>query len=300
MIDQTKHWIPQMSLSFHKLHPYFAAEASPVELRQLYSDEILAEIRAGMDEHAVLVFRNQNFSNNEQLEFAQRLDGSVNAKGAVTSMLAGKNRLGYDGLSDVSNVNEKGEIWSADDRTRQIRLTNRLWHSDATFHDPAGRYSMLSAKAVPPVSAPTEFADMRAAYDALDTGMKAKLDGLRVHHSSATNKDLLGFSLTAEQKKVLNAAVHPLVRIIPRSNRCSLYLAAHASHVVDWPVPEGRMLLLELTEHATQSQFVYRHEWQVGDFVIWDNRATMHRARHYDDLKYRRELVRVTTLDTAN
>ncbi len=286
-----------MPLSLCKLHPHFAAEAGPVELRHLDSEETLAQIRAAMDEHAVLVFHDQTFSNDEQLAFAQRLDGTVNAKGAVTSMLAGKNRLGYDGLSDVSNVNEKGEIWSADDRARQIRLTNRLWHADATFHDPAGRYSMLSAKAVPPVSAPTEFADMRAAYDALDTSMKAKLEGLRVHHSSATNKVALGFTLTAEQKKVLNAAVHPLVRNIPRTNRRSLYLAAHASHIVDWPVPEGRMLLLELTEHATQPQFVYRHEWQVGDFVIWDNRATMHRARHYDDLKYRRELVRVTTLD---
>ena len=156
---------------------------------------------------------------------------------------------------------------------------------------------MLSAKSAPPVSAPTEFADMRAAYDALDDEMKAKIDGLRVLHSSATNKHLLGFELSPEQIKVLHDAVHPLVRTIPRSNRRSLYLAVHASHIVDWPIPEGRVLLLELTEQATQPQFVYRHEWRSGDFVIWDNRATMHRARPYDDLKYRRELVRVTTLD---
>ena len=286
-----------MPLTFRKMHPYFAAEAGAVELRKLYDERTLAEIRAGMDEHAVLVFRNQTFSNDEQLEFAQRLDGTVNPKGAVSSMLAGKNRLGYDGLSDVSNVNEKGEIWASNDRMRQIRLTNRLWHTDASFHDPAGRYSMLSAKAVPAVSAPTEFADMRAAYDALDLDMKAQLGELKVHHSSATNKNRLGFDLTAEQQRVFNAAVHPLIRNIPRTNRRSLYLTAHASHIVDWPVPEGRMLLIELTEHATQQQFVYRHEWQVGDLVIWDNRATMHRARPYDDLKHRRELVRVTTLD---
>ena len=286
-----------MPLTFRKMHPYFAAEAGAVELRKLYDERTLAEIRAGMDEHAVLVFRNQTFSNDEQLEFAQRLDGTVNPKGAVSSMLAGKNRLGYDGLSDVSNVNEKGEIWASNDRMRQIRLTNRLWHTDASFHDPAGRYSMLSAKAVPSVSAPTEFADMRAAYDALDMDMKAQLGELKVHHSSATNKNRLGFDLTAEQQRVFNAAVHPLIRNIPRTNRRSLYLTAHASHIVDWPVPEGRMLLIELTEHATQQQFVYRHEWQVGDLVIWDNRATMHRARPYDDLKHRRELVRVTTMD---
>jgi alpha-ketoglutarate-dependent 2,4-dichlorophenoxyacetate dioxygenase len=286
-----------MSLSFKKIHPLFVAEVSPVVLHDLHDGATLAQIRAGMDEYAVLVFRDQSFRNDEQLAFAERLDGSVNPKGAVTSMLAGRNRLGYDGLSDVSNVNDKGEIWAPGDKARQIRLTNRLWHTDASFHDPAGRYSMLSAKAVPPVSAATEFADMRAAYDALDDAMKAKLEGLRVHHSSATNKDFLGFMLTPEQKNVLSAAVHPLVRTIPRTDRRCLYLAAHASHIIDWPVPEGRLLLHELTEHATQPQFVYRHEWRVGDFVIWDNRATMHRARPYDDLKYRRELVRVTTLD---
>lgn len=286
-----------MALTFTRINPHFVAEASAIDLRRIYDQETLDEIQAGMDQYAVLVFRDQPFSNEEQLAFAQRLDGIVNPKGAVTAMLAGRNRLGYDGLSDVSNVNEQGEVWAADDRQREIRLTNRLWHTDASFHDPAGRYSMLSAKAVPPVSAATEFADMRSAYDALDAEMKAKLEGLRVHHSSATNKYLLGFDLTPEQMKVLNAAVHPLVRTIPRSHRRSLYLAAHASHIMDWPIPEGRLLLHELTEHATQPQFVYRHEWQVGDFVIWDNRATMHRARPYDDLKYRRELVRVTTLD---
>ncbi len=286
-----------MPLTFKKAHPLFAAEASDVELRQLHDDKTLAEIRSGMDEYAVLIFRNQSFSNDEQLAFAERLDGKVNGKGAVTAMLSGNNRLGNYGLSDVSNVNEKGEIWTSDDRARQIRLTNRLWHADATFHNPAGRYSMLSAKAAPPVSAPTEYADTRAAYDALDADMKARIEGLQVHHSNAVNKDLLGFSLTAQQRKVLSSADHPLVRDIPRTRRRSLYLAAHASHIVDWPVPEGRILLMELTEHATQAQFVYRHEWRTGDFVIWDNRATMHRARAYDDLKYRRELVRVTTLD---
>lgn len=130
-----------------------------------------------------------------------------------------------------------------------------------------------------------------------NTELKVKIEGLRMHHSNAVNKDLLGFSLTAEQRKVLSSAEHPLVRDIPRTRRRSLYLVAHASHIVDWPVPEGRMLLMALTEHATQAQFVYCHEWRTGDFVIWDNRATLHRARPYDDLKYRRELVRVTTLD---
>jgi alpha-ketoglutarate-dependent 2,4-dichlorophenoxyacetate dioxygenase len=138
---------------------------------------------------------------------------------------------------------------------------------------------------------------MRAAYDALDAEMKVKLEGLRVHHSIAHSRQTLGFEFSPDEQEALRGAVHPLVRTIPRSLRRSLYVASHASRIVDWPVPEGRLLLRDLIEHATQPEFVYRHVWRVGDLVIWDNRATMHRARPFDDTKYRRELRRVTTLD---
>ena len=156
---------------------------------------------------------------------------------------------------------------------------------------------MLSARVVPPVSADTEFADMRAAYDALDDEKKATLEDLRVFHSIVYSREVLGFEFSEEEKAKLKGAVHPLIRTIPRSRRRSLYLASHASHIDGWPIPEGRLLLSDLKEHATQPQFVYRHEWRVDDLVIWDNRATMHRARSFDDTKYRRELRRTTTLD---
>jgi alpha-ketoglutarate-dependent 2,4-dichlorophenoxyacetate dioxygenase len=138
---------------------------------------------------------------------------------------------------------------------------------------------------------------MRVAYDALPEETKARLEGLRVHHSIAYSRQTLGFEFAAEEEDRLKGAVHPLVRTIPRSKRRALYLASHASRVVDWPVPEGRLLLRELIEHATQPQFVYRHRWRVGDLVIWDNRCTMHRATPFEDTRYRRELRRVTTLD---
>jgi len=156
---------------------------------------------------------------------------------------------------------------------------------------------MLSAKVLPPVPADTEYADMRAAYDALDTETKARLEGLRVHHSIAHSRLTLGFEFFQAEQEALKGAVHPLVRTIPRSQRRSLYLASHASKIIDWPVPEGRLRLRDLIEHATRPEFVYCHSWRVGDPVIWDNRATMHRARPFDDTKYRRELRRVTTLD---
>ncbi len=284
-----------MALTYRKLHPSFVGEASPVDLRQAHDHGTLAQIRAGMDEYAILVFRDQPFTDDEQLAFAQRLDGQLHSR--TGSAVLGKSRLGNEALSDISNVDESGEILRSDDRRRMYGLGNRLWHTDASFQDPPGRYSMLSARIVPPVAADTEFADMRAAYDALPAEMKARIEELRVHHSIAYSRQTLGFEFSEEEQGKLKGAVHALVRTIPRSGRRSLYVASHASRIIDWPVPEGRLLLRDLIEHATQPQFLYRHAWRVGDLVIWDNRATMHRARPFDDAKHRRELRRVTTLD---
>jgi alpha-ketoglutarate-dependent 2,4-dichlorophenoxyacetate dioxygenase len=284
-----------MALTFRPLHPLFAAEVSPVDLKQVRDSSTLAEIRAGMDEHAVLVFRDQVWSDAEHLDFAQRLDGALHTK--LGSSVLHKNRFGNEALGDISNVDENGEIMKSDNRKRMYSLGNRLWHTDASFQDPPGRYSMLSAKVVPPIAADTEYADMRAAYDALPEEEAARLEGLRVHHSIAHSRQTLGFEFSDSEQDALRGAIHPLVRTIPRSKRRSLYLASHASRIVDWPVPEGRLLLRDLIEHATRPRFVYRHHWRVGDLVIWDNRATMHRATPFDDARYRRELRRVTTLD---
>jgi len=279
------------------LHPLFAAEAGVIDLRRLADRATLEEIRAAMDEYAVLVFRDQPFANDEQLAFAQRFDGALHTK--TGAAVVGRNRFGNEALTDISNVDEGGAIFSPGDRRRMYALGNRLWHTDASFEDPPGRYSMLSAKVVPEVSADTEFADLRAAYDALDGGTRATLEGLRAHHSIAYSRMTLGFEFSAEERERLPGAVHPVVRTNPRTGRRSLYLASHASRIVDWPVPEGRLLLRELMEHATQPQFVYRHAWRAGDLVIWDNLATMHRGRPFDDTRHRRELRRVTTLDVS-
>jgi alpha-ketoglutarate-dependent 2,4-dichlorophenoxyacetate dioxygenase len=284
-----------MALTFRRLHRHFVAEVSPIELRNVHDPQTLAEIRAGMDEYAVLVFHDQAFSDAEQIAFAERLDGRLHQR--TGSRVIAKSRFGNEALSDISNLDEHGDILKAGDRRREYTLGNRLWHTDASFQDPAGRYSMLHARVVPSVAADTEFADMRAAYDALPDETKARLEGLRAHHSITHSRQVLGFEFSAAEQEQLKGAVHPLVRTIPRSHRRSLYLASHASRIVDWPLPEGRLLLHDLIEHATQPEFVHRHAWRVGDLVIWDNRATMHRARPFDDGKYRRELRRVTTLD---
>jgi alpha-ketoglutarate-dependent 2,4-dichlorophenoxyacetate dioxygenase len=284
-----------MALTFRKLHPHFVAEVGPVDLRRVDDPETLTEIRAGMDEHAVLVFHDQPFTDAEHLAFAERLDGVLHTK--LGSSALQKNRFGNEALGDISNLDENGEIMKTNNRRRMYGLGNRLWHTDASFQDPPGRYSMLSAKVVPPVEADTEYADMRAAYDALPEDEKIRLEGLRAHHSIAYSRQTLGFEFSESEQEALKGAIHPLIRTIPRSKRRSLYVASHASRIIDWPVPEGRLLLRDLIEHATRPEFVYRHQWRVGDLVIWDNRATMHRARPFDDAKYRRELRRVTTLD---
>ena len=284
-----------MAFTIRKLHPLFVGEVGAIDLRRVHDRQTLDEIRAVLDEFAVLVFRDQPFTDAEQLAFAQRFDGTLHTN--TGAAVLGKNRFGNEALTDISNLDEGGEILQSQDRRRMYALGNRLWHTDASFQDPPGRYSMLSARVIPPVGADTEFAAMSAAYDVLDPETKTTLEGLRVHHSIAYSRQTLGFQFSQEEQDKLKGAVHPLVHTNPRTRRRSLYLASHASRIMDWPVPEGRLLLRDLIEHATQQQFVYRHRWHVGDLVIWDNRATMHRGRPFEDAKHRRELRRVTTLD---
>ena len=284
-----------MTITFTKLHSTFVAEVSGIDLRNAHDTDTLERIRAGMDEYAVLVFRGQPFTDAEQLAFAQRLDGELHSKTGISALA--RNRFGNEALTDISNVTEDGEIMERADRRRAYSLGNRLWHTDASFQDPPGRYSMLHARVIPPVAADTEYADMRAAYDALPDDMKTRLDGLRAHHSIAYSRQTLGLEFSEDEQDRMKGAVQPVVRTLPRTGRKSLYLASHANRILGWPVPDGRLLLRDLTEHATQRQFVYRHAWRVGDLVIWDNRCTMHRATPFDDGAYKRELRRVTTLD---
>ena len=284
-----------MPISFRKLHPVLGAEVSPIDLRATRDRETLHSIRAGMDEHAVLVFRNQALSVQEQLDFAQRLDGTLHTKTGISALV--KNRLGDLPVGDISNVGADGNILPADDRKRVYSLANRLWHTDGSFQDPAGRYSMLFACVLPPVRSDTQFADMRAAYDALDEETKSLLEGVTAHHSIAYSRQILGFTFSNQEQEILKGAVHPMVRVNPRTKRKSIYVASHANRVMEWPIAEGRLFISELMGHASQPQFVYSHEWKVGDLVIWDNLATMHRGTRFNDAHHRRELRRVTTID---
>jgi alpha-ketoglutarate-dependent 2,4-dichlorophenoxyacetate dioxygenase len=287
-----------MNLDIRPLHPLFVGEVHGVDLRQKPAPDLVAAVDRAMDEYAVLVFRRQPLSQDEQVQWAAsfgRLDIGLN------KLSIQKQRLDYPELIDISNVTREGDIAPAGHKRIAGALANQLWHSDSSFQAVPGKYSMLSAVILPGPSVmgagETEFADMRAAYDTLPEAMKERLAPLVAEHYALYSRMWLGDEdWTPEQKRGMPPVRWKVVRTHPGSGRKSLFIGAHANRILGWPVPEGRMFLLDLLEHATQRRFVYRHEWQVGDLVIWDNRCTLHRGRPYD-MTRRRELRRTTTND---
>jgi alpha-ketoglutarate-dependent 2,4-dichlorophenoxyacetate dioxygenase len=285
------------TLSARPLHPLFAGEITSVDVRVI-DERGLDELRALMDRYAVLVIRDQPFTDEEQAAFATRLGGELVTK-VGRSVIDPNKRLKHEALTDISNLDENDQIMDRADRRRMYSLGNRLWHSDSSFQSPPARYSMLSAKEVPSAGGETEYADMRAAYDALPDALKAQIEDLRAFHSIIYSRSTIGFTEFSDAERAqFPGAEQPLVRVHPGSRRRSVYVASHASHIIGWPVPDGRILLRELLALATLPQFVYRHTWRVGDFVIWDNRCTMHRGLAFDETRERRDLRRVTTIDT--
>jgi alpha-ketoglutarate-dependent 2,4-dichlorophenoxyacetate dioxygenase len=284
-----------MPVTVKLLHPLFVAEVQDVDLSQPVSDETFTEIQAAIDEHAVLVFHGPTLDEDEQAAFAERFGPLYDDNRLLKK--DNKDRIGPK-LVDISNLNEKNEKMGRDDRRRIFGLANQLWHTDASFKAVSAKYSLLHAHTVVPEGGETQFADMRAAYDALPQKMKDKIEDLEAEHCIATSRAKLGFDdFSEEERKSLPPVHHGLVRTHPVTGRKALYLASHASHIVGWPVPEGRMLIHDLMEHATQPEFVHTHHWQVGDLVVWDNRCTMHRARPFDLDLYRRDMRRATVQD---
>jgi alpha-ketoglutarate-dependent 2,4-dichlorophenoxyacetate dioxygenase len=283
-----------MTLQLRQLHPLFVAEASGIDLRKPLDAATVKEIDAAMDRYAVLVFRDQPMDQDQQIAFA-RAFGPLDL--GLRKVKKQAHRFQYDELIDISNVEVDGAIADRNSRKIVSNLANQLWHSDSSFQRPAAKYSMLSAVVLPSWGGETEYADLRAAYDALPERMKQEIEGLEAEHYALHSRMMLGDTdYTEEQKKAIPAAHWPLVRTHPGSGRKLLFVGVHACRILGWPLAEGRMLLQDLLEHATQREFVYRHHWRVGDLVMWDNRATVHRGRRYD-LSERRELRRTTTED---
>ena len=282
-----------LGLSFAPLHPVIGAECTGVDIGEPISPEIASAIHDAMDRYAVLVFRRSTpLTTDQQIRFTKSL-GEL--EGLYTKIQAEEGvRLDNPLLSDISNLAPGDKMLAPEDRKRQFQMGNRLWHSDSSYKTIPARYSALCAHVIPPVGGETEFADMRAAWDMLEPGIKAQIKDLVTEHSRIFSKGTLGFQFTEKEFQDFAPVRQPLVRTHPRSGRHSLYLSSHAGRIVGWPLPEALMLLRELTEHATQRELVYRHRWQAGDLVMWDNQATMHRGKVYEDLKYPRDMRRTT------
>jgi alpha-ketoglutarate-dependent 2,4-dichlorophenoxyacetate dioxygenase len=255
-----------------------------------------------MDQHAVAVLREQHIDDNQQVAFSSAY-GSLEVAPAVQgkngSRGVGK-RIQHREIFDVSNLDDEGRILDADDQRAAYQLGNQLWHTDSSFRQKSASWSMLHARIIPPDGADTEFVDTRAVYDALSETMKARIEDLVAEHSIWHSRAKLGgYVPTEEERKSRPPAQHRLVRRHPGSGRKALYIASHASHILGWPVDEGRALLEELIDFATQPRFVYAHEWRLADLVIWDNRCTLHRATPYESTQHRRDMRRTTIIDAA-
>jgi alpha-ketoglutarate-dependent 2,4-dichlorophenoxyacetate dioxygenase len=284
-------------ISIRQVHPVFVGDVSGADLRQPLNEADVAAIEAGMDRYAVLIFRDQNITDDQQMAFTQNFGEIENAKGGNITK-DNEYRL-KKGMVDVSNLDKDGKPLPRDDRRRMFNLGNRLWHSDSSFRAKPAKYSILSARTVASQGGNTEFADMRAAYDTLDDATRASIEDLVCEHSLIYSRGSMGFSdLTEDEKAMMKPVRQRLVRTHPVTGRKSLYLSSHAGQIVGWLVPESRDFLRDLNEHATQRELVYTHRWRQYDLVVWDNRQTMHRVRRFDETQPR-DMRRTTVAGEA-
>ena len=285
-----------MSVKTRQVGPCFAAEVEGLDLQKPLTPDEVAAVHAGMDEYAVLVFHDQDIDDEQQLAFTRSLGEIERALG--TSLRAPDEYRLPNTFADVSNLDKNNQVFAREDRRRLFAIGNRLWHSDSSFKPVPAMYSLLHARAVPSKGGNTEFADMRAAYDALDAETKKEIADLVCEHSQIYSRQQIGFFDLTEEERVRFAPVRQrLVRTHPSTGRKSIYLSSHAGGIEGWPVPEARCFLKDLVEFATQRQFVYAHSWRVGDLVMWDNRRTMHRARPFP-VHEPRDMRRTTLVGT--
>jgi len=287
-----------MAVTIYPVTPSFAAEIGDVDLSAPLEPADLAAIKQAFAAYAVLIFPGQELSQDQHLDFARCFGPLETTIGVYRTDAPLRVRQEF---ADVSNLNHRSEVWGKDSRLRLFQLGNRLWHTDSSFKRLPALASLLYARSIPPVGGHTEFADERAAYDALPEEMKRRLGALVAEHSIFNSRARLGFTnFTDEERRQLPPVPQVVVRTIPETGRKSLYLASHAGRIFGMPEAEGRTLIDELVAHATQRQFVYTHRWRLHDLLIWDDRCTMHRGMAFDDLRWKRDMQRATVSDVAN
>jgi alpha-ketoglutarate-dependent 2,4-dichlorophenoxyacetate dioxygenase len=276
---------------------HFAAEIGDVDLSKPLSPDVFADIDAAFNRYSVLVFPDQHLTIDQHLEFARNfgpLETTIHATRSDAKL-----RVRAE-IADVSNLSAGDEIWGKESRKRMFEMGNRMWHTDSSFRHLPAKASLLYSRSIPPVGGHTEFADMRAAFDALDEATKQRLRGLVAEHAIMYSRRKLGFTdFSDEENQMLPPVPQALVRKHAGSGRMGLYLASHAGRIFGMGEDDGKALLQQLIEHATQRQFVYSHRWRLHDLIIWDNRCTMHRGKPYEDLRWPRDMQRATVSDVA-
>jgi alpha-ketoglutarate-dependent 2,4-dichlorophenoxyacetate dioxygenase len=282
-----------MSISIKQLHEHFVGEVSGIDLRGPLSADQAREIHEGMDRFGILVFHDQDLTDDQQVAYTRNF-GEIELAVGSNVFKDDQRRLRLE-MADVSNLDQDGQVLARNDRRRMFGLGNRLWHSDSSFRVTPSKFSLLSCRSKPPSGGNTEFAFMPAAYDALDESTKAEIEDLVTEHSLIHSRGKLGFAdFSAEEKKTFEPVRHALVRQNAFTDRKTVYLSAHIGTIIGWQVPEARDFIRELTEHATQRRFVHAHEWRLGDLVMWDNRQNMHRVRPFRDTGVVRDMRRTT------
>lgn len=283
-----------MSLSVRKIPAAFAAEILGADLRREPTGALVDRVNAAVAEHAVVVLRDQAITDEQQVRFSRafgplELPPQISLRGSIR-----RRRLGPE-LYDVSNLDENGDFLPAESLQLASNRANEEFHTDSSFNALPTKWSLLSARILPPFGADTQFVDTRAVYDALPATLREKAQDAVAEHYFWKTRGRAGFGvITDDMHRAMPPVTHPVVRIVPESGRRALYVGNHATHIVGWPRADGERFLDELNAFATQSQFIYTHQWRPGDFVIWDNRCTIHRATPYDVFKYKRDLRRTT------
>ena len=288
-----------MTIGIEPLHPLYAARLTGVDIRQPVDEAAMNEVRAALAAYGVCVIgHDEPPTNEEHIAFSARL-GPLE-RGKSPKVKGTEVRLPYPEIVDQSNLNDVGEIYADDDRRLAYKRANRLWHTDMSFYEVRATYSLLVGHITPPSGAETEFADMRAAFDALPQARRVGLEDLIVEHSYWYSRVQGGGPEPTEEERVTRPpARHRLVHLHEPSGRKALYLASHASDIVGMARDEARALIKELMDFAVQPQFVYAHKWRQGDVLIWDNLATMHRATPFDDRNFVRDMRRTTCREKA-
>ena len=274
----------------------FAAEIGDVDLSIPLSDADWRIIEDAYNTYSVLIFPDQRLAHDAHVSFARRF-GEIDLS-MIVEMDDVEVRVPTE-IADVSNLTLDGSVMDEDNRLIEFQRGNRLWHTDSSFKPIPANASLLYMQAIPPVGGLTEFADMRAAWDALDDVLKAKIEGRIALHSIATSRAKMGFEMTADENAAYPRVPQVMVRTHRASGRKSIYIASHIGEIIDMPQDEAEALVETLMAHATQRQFVYTHRWRINDLVVWDNKCTLHRGRDFDDLRWPRDAQRATSLDIA-